>query len=59
MARGRDRVGPHAAAQGKGYAAEGASAAIDWTFDVLGWDRIIHCIHKDKTIAALAPILFT
>jgi len=28
--------------------AEGTSAAIDWTFDVLGWDRIIHCIHKDN-----------
>jgi RimJ/RimL family protein N-acetyltransferase len=37
-----------AAAQGKGYAAERAFAAIDWTFAVLGWDRIIHCIHKDN-----------
>jgi RimJ/RimL family protein N-acetyltransferase len=37
-----------AAAQGKGYAAEGATAAIDYVFDVLGWDRVIHCIHKDN-----------
>jgi RimJ/RimL family protein N-acetyltransferase len=37
-----------AAAQGKGYAAEGATAAIDYVFDVLGWDHIIHCIHKDN-----------
>lgn len=36
-------------AQGKGYAAEGATAAIDYAFDVLGWDRVIHCIHKDNT----------
>lgn len=35
-----------AAAQGKGYAAEGATAAIDWAFDGLGWDRVIHCIDK-------------
>lgn len=38
-----------ARAQGRGYAAEGAAAAIDYAFDVLGWDRIIHCIHKDNT----------
>lgn len=34
----------NAAAQGKGYAAEGATAAIDWAFDHLGWDEVIHCI---------------
>jgi RimJ/RimL family protein N-acetyltransferase len=33
-------------AMGKGYALEGASAAIDWAFDRLGWDHIIHCIDK-------------
>jgi RimJ/RimL family protein N-acetyltransferase len=33
-----------ASAQGKGYAAEGAAAAIDWAFDVLGWDNVIHSI---------------
>ena len=37
-----------ASAQGKGYAAEGAAAAIDWAFESLGWDRVIHCIHKDN-----------
>jgi RimJ/RimL family protein N-acetyltransferase len=35
-----------ASAQGNGYAAEGATAAIDWAFDSLGWDRVIHCIDK-------------
>jgi RimJ/RimL family protein N-acetyltransferase len=29
---------------GKGYATEGATAAIDYAFDVLGWDEVIHCI---------------
>lgn len=37
-----------AAAQGKGYAYEGAAAAIDWAFDTLGWDHVIHCIDKDN-----------
>jgi RimJ/RimL family protein N-acetyltransferase len=37
-----------ASAQGVGYAAEGATAAIDWAFDTLGWERVIHCIHKDN-----------
>ena len=37
-----------AAAQGKGYAAEGSTATIDYAFDTLGWDHIIHCIHKDN-----------
>lgn len=32
------------AAWGKGYATEGASAAMDYAFDVLGWDEVIHCI---------------
>jgi RimJ/RimL family protein N-acetyltransferase len=32
------------AAQGKGLAAEGAAAAIDWAFDHLGWEEMIHCI---------------
>lgn len=31
-------------AQGQGYAAEGATAAIDYAFDILGWDDVIHCI---------------
>jgi RimJ/RimL family protein N-acetyltransferase len=29
---------------GRGYATEGAAAAIDWAFDHLGWSRVIHCI---------------
>lgn len=37
-----------ASAQGRGYAYEGAVAAIDWAFDALGWDHVIHCIHKDN-----------
>lgn len=30
--------------EGQGYAYEAAVAAIDWVFDVLGWDSVIHCI---------------
>lgn len=29
---------------GKGYASEGAAAAMDYAFDVLGWKDVIHCI---------------
>ncbi len=29
---------------GRGYATEGAAAAIDWALDELGWDEVIHCI---------------
>jgi len=29
---------------GRGYATEGAAATIDWAFDHLGWDRVIHSI---------------
>jgi len=35
-------------AWGQGYAAEGASAAIDWVFDQLGWTEVIHCIAPDN-----------
>ncbi|HPE48658.1 MAG TPA: GNAT family N-acetyltransferase [Hyphomonas sp.] len=31
-------------AQGRGYAREGVSAAIDYAVDILGWDEVIHCI---------------
>jgi RimJ/RimL family protein N-acetyltransferase len=31
-------------AWGKGYAYEGATAAIDWAFAVLGWTEVIHVI---------------
>jgi RimJ/RimL family protein N-acetyltransferase len=35
-------------ATGQGYAQEGAIAAIDWAFDHLGWEHVIHCIDKDN-----------
>ena len=31
---------------GKGYASEGAAAAMDYAFDVLGWESLIHCIDE-------------
>ena len=31
-------------AWGRGYATEAAIASIDWAFDTLGWDEVIHCI---------------
>jgi len=31
-------------AQGRGYATEAATAAIDWAFETLGWTEVIHCI---------------
>jgi len=33
---------------GRGYATEGATAAIDWAFDNLGWTDVIHCIDPDN-----------
>jgi RimJ/RimL family protein N-acetyltransferase len=33
---------------GKGYATEAATAAIDWAFDRLGWEEVIHCIAEDN-----------
>ena len=38
----------HPEAWGRGYASEGASAAMDYAFDVLGWDEVIHCIDPDN-----------
>lgn len=35
--------------RGKGYAPEGAAAAMDWAFETLGWTDIIHCIDPDNT----------
>jgi RimJ/RimL family protein N-acetyltransferase len=35
-------------AWGKGYATEGATAAIDWAFATLGWDRVVHCIDPEN-----------
>ncbi len=33
---------------GHGYAPEAARAAIDWAFDTLGWERVIHTIAPDN-----------
>lgn len=38
--------GVTAYAQGKGYAYEAAVASMDYAFDTLGWDNVIHCIDK-------------
>ena len=43
------RPGVKASAMGQGFAQEGAVAAIDWAFDHLGWDHVIHCIDKRNT----------
>lgn len=40
---------------GRGYAPEAAEACIDWAFDVLGWEEVIHTIapenEKSKAVA--------
>jgi RimJ/RimL family protein N-acetyltransferase len=38
----------HPDAWGKGYASEGARAAIDYAFETLGWDDVIHCIDPEN-----------
>jgi len=40
--------GIHPAHWGKGFASEGAAAAIDWAFETLGWTEVIHCIDPDN-----------
>jgi RimJ/RimL family protein N-acetyltransferase len=35
--------------RGKGYAAEAARAAIDWSFATFELDRIVHCIDRENT----------
>ena len=39
-------------AWGKGYATEGATAAIDWVFDALGWTDVIHVIAPENLPSA-------
>jgi RimJ/RimL family protein N-acetyltransferase len=39
-------------AQRRGYAAEAATAAIDWAFDTLGWTDVIHCIDPENEASA-------
>lgn len=34
---------------GRGYAYEAAVAAMDYAFDTLGWDRVIHTINPDNS----------
>jgi len=38
----------HPDAWGRGYATEAGTAAIDWAFEHLGWEDIIHCIDADN-----------
>jgi RimJ/RimL family protein N-acetyltransferase len=33
---------------GRGYATEGSAAAIDWAFDALGWEEVIHAIDPEN-----------
>ena len=33
----------------EGYAAEAATASIDWAFDALGWSEVIHSIAPANT----------
>src|SRR3954469_199019 len=33
---------------GRGYAAEGATAATNWAFDTLGWSEVIHSIAPEN-----------
>jgi RimJ/RimL family protein N-acetyltransferase len=40
--------GVHPDAAGKGLAFEAAVAAMDYAFDHLGWDDVIHCIDPDN-----------
>lgn len=40
--------GVHPDFAGRGYAYEGSVAAMDYAFDVLGWDKVIHTIDPDN-----------
>jgi RimJ/RimL family protein N-acetyltransferase len=42
----------HRDAQGRGYALEAAVASIDYAFDVLGWDEVIHCVAPENLASA-------
>ena len=39
----------HMDARGKGYATEACAAAMDYAFDILGWDEVIHSISPANT----------
>ena len=38
----------HPDAHGKGYALEAAIASIDYAFDELRWESVVHCINPDN-----------
>lgn len=38
----------HRDSWGKGYAVEAATATMDYAFEVLGWTKVIHCIHPQN-----------
>jgi RimJ/RimL family protein N-acetyltransferase len=38
---------------GRGYATEGATAATNWAFDHLGWERVIHSIDPDNVASQM------
>ncbi len=38
----------HPDARGQGHCTEACAAAMDWAFDVLGWDEVIHSIRADN-----------
>ncbi len=40
-------------AWGRGYATEAAIAAIDWAFETLGWEEVIHSIDPDNSASIL------
>jgi len=44
--------GLHRDAWGKGYAVEAAAATIDYAFDVLGWENVVHCVNPENTRSA-------
>jgi RimJ/RimL family protein N-acetyltransferase len=39
----------HPDAWGKGYATEACAASMDWAFEALGWDEVIHSIDPANT----------
>lgn len=38
----------HPDAWGRGYATEACAAAMDYAFEVLGWDEVVHSIARDN-----------
>jgi RimJ/RimL family protein N-acetyltransferase len=39
-------------AWGKGYATEASEAAIEWSFEQLGWTEVVHCIEPENRASA-------